>query len=472
MDTFHLKLNANIFSFRHHPAFQHSVDQVLYAEMVLPDGQFVRFGPSAWTPAEGNQLYPQTNSVKGYCIDDDTADLSDESTWSWVDCTDQYGFDDLWFAIRGGSGGSFGVITSIYYQLHDKPGNLQVVHWVEKFNSVNYDTSISSEDKETMMSEMIGFVFNFLYNPDRVGVSLDVSNSCSSPDTPLALYCYNGAGKAFIDAWDEYFGMLETAKMISGAIPAPRLDETSSYAAEQVLLSYNGRIQDASYGHTLFGVANPLVIPIDVLQTRFDAFMDIYMPCIFATLDAALTGKPENLCVHLAAFTPYFYGGGIQFASDGTDAYPSHRRNGAFHIFVLQEDVRKQFKKLIWDVENNDETYSNGDFPGIYCHNHLFYTTSPKKSNWLEDCNGSTPDGSGTPLTDDDCMSIQEAAFGTETLRRLEQIHSNIDPLRMFQTSDGPGYDADEGGSDSSSAGIYLTIISCFVTLSTTLILI
>ena len=444
------------------------VDQVLYVEMVLPDGQFVRFGPSTWTPAEGNQLYPQTTSVMGYCVDDDNIDLSDENTWSWVDCSDQYNFDDLWFAIRGGSGGSFGVITSIYYQLHDKPGNLQSVFWVETLNAVAF-ASISSEDKGTMMSEIIGFVFNFLYNPDRVGVSDEVSHSCSAPDSPIALECYNGAGKAFVDAWDEYFGMLETAKMISVTIPSPQLKESSSYASTAAS-THNGRIQDSTYGHTLTGNANPLVIPIDVLQTKFDAFMDIYMPCLFASYGALATGKPEDLCLHLAAFTPYFYGGGVQYASDGTDAYPSHRRNGAFHVYVLQEDVRKQFKRLVWGVEDNAETYSNGNFPGIFCHNHLFYSTSPKKSNWLEDCNGSTPGGSGTPLADDDCMSLQEAAFGTETLRRLEKIHSNIDPLRMFQTSDGPGYA--EGGADTSSAGIYLTVISFFVTLSTTLILI
>ena len=132
--------------------------------------------------------------------------------------------------------------------------------------------------------------------------------------------------------------------------------------------------------------------------------------------------------------------------------------------------MRQQFKKLFWDVEENAETYSNGDFPGLYCHNHLFYSQSPKKSNWLEECNRSETDGTG--LTDDDCMTLQEAAFGTETLRRLEKIHSKIDPLRMFQTSDGPGY-ADEGGADTSSAGTYIAVISMFVTfLSTTLFLI
>lgn len=442
------------------------VDNVLYAEMVLPDGQFVRFGPSTWTPAEGNQLYPQTTSVKGYCIANDTADLSDESTWSWVDCTDQYGFDDLWFAIRGGGGGNYGVITSIYYQLHDKPGNLQQVYWPETIFRILFDQSMSTEDQATMVSEIIKFVFNFLYNPDKVGVSQDMSNSCSAPEQGM-LDCYNGAGQAFVDAWVEYFGMLETAKMIGGAAPTPRLEEYSSYAAKVAPSHFNGRVQDGPKGAVLYGGDNALVIPINVLQNKFDAFMDLFIPCVFDTIEASFAGTPETGC--FGAWTPYFYGGDIQFASDGTDAYPPHRRNGAMHIYVLREDAREQFKKLIWDVEENAATYSNGDFPGLYCHNHLFYSTSPKKSNWLEDCIRSTPDGSG--LTDDDCWSLQEAAFGTETLRRLEKIHSDIDPLRMFQTSDGPGY-ADGEGADTSSAGIYLTVISVFVTLSTTLVLI
>ena len=430
--------------------------------MILPDGQFVRFGPSTWIPAEGDQLYPQTTSVEGYCISDDTIDLSDESTWSWVGCSDQYDFDDLWFAVRGGGGGSYGVITSIYYQLHDKPGNLQSVDWTKTFNSLVYDDSIPSEDKDTMIRELIGFVFNFLYNPDRVGVSDNVSNSCSAPDAN-PLECYNGAGQAFVDAWNEYFGILKTANVISADMPSVGFAESSSYASTSISVSYNGRVKDFTHGHVVWGAENPLVIPITVLQTKFDLFMDIYMKCLFDTLGG-------TVCLHPQAFTPYFYGGGIQFASDGTDAYPPHRRNGAFHTYVLREETRDQLKRLIWDVSADMETFSNGDFPGIYCHNHLFYSTSPKKSNWLEDCNGSTPDGSGTPLTDDDCMSLQEAAFGSETLRRLEKIHSNIDPLRMFQTSDGPGYA--EGGADTSSAGIYLTVISFFVTLSTTLILI
>ena len=82
-----------------------------------------------------------------------------------------------------------------------------------------------------------------------------------------------------------------------------------------------------------------------------------------------------------------------------------------------------------------------------------------REPNWLTDCSEEEADGSGTPLSDEDCMSLQEASFGTAILRRLEKIHSDIDPLQMFQTSDGPGYYAnsdDDGGNnngDNSGSG-------------------
>merc|ERR1712060_470881 len=71
------------------------------------------------------------------------------------------------------------------------------------------------------------------------------------------------------------------------------------------------------------------------------------------------------------------------------------------------------------------------------CHNHLYPTTSPRKSNWLEECDYRFGGGS-----DEDCMSLQEASWGTETLRRLEEIHTSTDPNRIFQVVDGPGYAA------------------------------
>ena len=430
--------------------------------MVLPDGRFVRFGPSTWTLPEGDQLYPQTTSVKGYCIADDNGDLSDESNWDWVDCTDQYDFDGLWFAVRGGSGGSFGVITSIYYQLHDKPGNVQSIAWYYAMGPVLADPSTSEEDKIALSSEVLRFLFNFLYRPDRVGVTTTVSNSCSSTDGG-PLRCYNGAGQAFVDAFNEYFRLLKTAKMFSGTMPTLQFEEHPSYFSIEAPFTFNGRVPDGPRGQILFTAHNSIIVPVEVIQNKFDEFMDIFVPCF---LNLILGAGNASQC---KAGYPYFYGGNIQNASDGTDAYPKHRRNGAFHFNLFNDDeTTSQLKRLIWDVPEDTETFSEGDFPGIFCHNHLFYSTSPKKSNWLVDCN----EISGTPLSDDDCVSLQEAAFGTETLRRLEKVHSNIDPLRMFQTSDGPGYAKNGGDADTSSAGTYLPFVPCFMALLTALFMI
>ena len=90
------------------------IDQVLHVEMVLPSGVHVRFGPTDWKN-EFSMLYPRTTTVTGYC---NKGDLQDEDDWAWEECKENINFDDLWFAVRGGGGGAYGVITSIYYQLH------------------------------------------------------------------------------------------------------------------------------------------------------------------------------------------------------------------------------------------------------------------------------------------------------------------------------------------------------------------
>lgn len=50
------------------------VDQVLHAEMVMPNGRHVRFGPTHWE-LEESMMYPKTKKVAGYCNE---GDLSDE----------------------------------------------------------------------------------------------------------------------------------------------------------------------------------------------------------------------------------------------------------------------------------------------------------------------------------------------------------------------------------------------------------
>ena len=83
--------------------------------MVLANGQHVKFGPSEWDVVEGF-LYPQTKRVKGLC-NKNIHHL--ETQWEWGECEEDIAFDDLWFAVRGGGGGTWGVLISSWQQLHD-----------------------------------------------------------------------------------------------------------------------------------------------------------------------------------------------------------------------------------------------------------------------------------------------------------------------------------------------------------------
>ena len=100
-------------------------DQVLQLEMVLTDGRHVRFMPSSWkSNLESSQIYPQTTEVEGQCNMNISAD---EGLWDWGNCDQQIDFEDLWMAVRGGGGGTYGIVTAVTFQLHDLPGNIEYV---------------------------------------------------------------------------------------------------------------------------------------------------------------------------------------------------------------------------------------------------------------------------------------------------------------------------------------------------------
>eukprot|EP00913_Durusdinium_trenchii_P021905 g20583.t1 len=52
-----------------------------------------------------------------------TALEAEASNWQWEPCDDvglPVTFKQLWFAVRGGGGGTYGIVTSVYYQLHEQ----------------------------------------------------------------------------------------------------------------------------------------------------------------------------------------------------------------------------------------------------------------------------------------------------------------------------------------------------------------
>lgn len=412
--------------------YGYGVDQVLHIEMVLPDTRFVRFGPSAWKQAEGDQLYPQTTKVTGFCHE---GDISDEASWNWVDCDKEVDFASLWFAVRGGGGGSYGVVTSIYYQLHDQPGKIKEVVWGSSLKDFVVDPNKSEEAKYDMVFRFSEFLFNFLFNPNKIGVSDNMSNSCSASDgLPGSLTCYDGAAEYFVEAW---------SKWDNGEMPLVTGTEESS------LLAFVQKLNSSKHdwtGHLLNIYPNEIVFPIDVFKNKLDEFLSIYIPCLIDTFN----GDQDNLCLD----PPYIFGGNAQFASDGMDALPRHRRNGGLEMRIYKQSVKEDFKRLIWDVPVGIDVFTGDIFPGLYDHNHMKPTTTPRKSNWLKECNSGGLDD-GTPITslyDSDCMSLQEASFGTETLQRLKEVHAEIDLSHLFRTSDGPGYASLDGTDEGESA--------------------
>ena len=106
--------------------------------------------------------------------------------WVWEECSNRIAFEDLWFAVRGGGGGTYGVVLSVKVQLHE---NIP-------FYSVGRNISVTTEMTKALGANLtvgelknfwkvwriceIEFSLNFLYNPTQVNVSRDDSNHCGS----------------------------------------------------------------------------------------------------------------------------------------------------------------------------------------------------------------------------------------------------------------------------------------------------
>ena len=112
-------------------------DQVLELEMVLADGQHVKFAPSKWEDAPG-YLYPKTTEVSGYC---NTNVAAAEAEWQWESCEVAVPWQDLWFAVRGGGGGSYGIVVAARlsrdcsYPRHNVPDYTELYTGKHLFNT-------------------------------------------------------------------------------------------------------------------------------------------------------------------------------------------------------------------------------------------------------------------------------------------------------------------------------------------------
>ena len=153
------------------------MDQVLQVEMVLPNGHHVKFGPTEWEDASADGfIVPRTKAVSGLCRSN--PDEQDEGKWIWDDCPEDFDidFDDLWFAVRGGGGGTWGVVTSVYLQLHEYlPYNVYSLSAVEECFG--------------FVPKLVEFAAMYLMAPSLLNVTKEKSLACGDPNEGK-LYCF------------------------------------------------------------------------------------------------------------------------------------------------------------------------------------------------------------------------------------------------------------------------------------------
>jgi len=442
------------------------VDQVLHVEMVLPSGVHVRFGPTEWVE-DTDKMYPTTTKVTGYC---NLGVLSDEASWDWQMCMGEdanINFNDLWYAVRGGGGGTYGVITSIYYQLHDIPNSMQAVI-IDIPGVLAYLGSIDGDLKIPFLAEWIEFILKFFFDPHSIGVSESASNSCSSPDAGGFLggffVCHNGAGSIMKTAWeiflnnqsaDDYFYIIETKSWAHYVVDAAKANPSIP----------DGRADDSpkpmlfpsfwSFCIGSYCIANQyMMFPIEAIVTKMDTLVPMILQCIIEPISPGFNVCGSNM---------YIMGGMIPSADDGMNSLPLHRRHGGFLMIVRTLDVRASFDRVFYNITNTSVDDHNNDadeievvvdvakasslgsgidnFPGGLCHNHASadYPT-PQKEDWTKPCDFAW----SKEEREEKCFSYQETAWGTIILKELERIHRDVDPNHLFQCWDCAGYADDD----------------------------
>ena len=317
--------------------------------MVLPNSHHVRFGPTKWADASADgYTVPRTIDVSGLCRSN--PEEQDEEKWVWDSCPDDFGidFNDLWYAVRGG--GTWGVVTSLYLQLHE--------HASFEVYSVNpFPPSAVLQSPECTL--------------------LLPEGNCLLRWVPSGIKSLVG--------W-----MLAAGEVIKEMYPHME-GRASSQPPAQFVEAYDG--------------ANVLV-PSAWIEESEENLQTLL----------SMTGAP-----YLA------FGGVVRTTSDQANSLSSAHRDAAGGMFTFYFDELDYFWNELFPkmFDISDKSV----FPPVFGGNHAGPLSSgPRKDDWTKAC----PPEWTLEERAEKCISVQEAVFGTTTLKRLEAIKEAVDPNYMF----------------------------------------
>eukprot|EP00578_Thalassiosira_sp_NH16_P009285 CAMPEP_0181121292 /NCGR_PEP_ID=MMETSP1071-20121207/24658_1 /TAXON_ID=35127 /ORGANISM="Thalassiosira sp., Strain NH16" /LENGTH=765 /DNA_ID=CAMNT_0023206097 /DNA_START=60 /DNA_END=2357 /DNA_ORIENTATION=- len=433
------------------------VDNVLEFELVLADGRHVRVFPTEWENVKGC-IYPQTTKVTALCNENTVAD---ESQWDWQPCADlMLPPEDLWRASRGGGGGTFAVTLSIKYHLFEMIPMRVVLSGLAILSTVPEEAVEGSKDAfDTITSHFEAdstgrlrqeasraytlFWIDFLYAPEKIGVSKDTSTRCGSMaidmrfDSPLGsmpVFCWGDSVMPELQpAWERVVAGLDLA------MADPELAEALSKFMFFDLNNLHGNVPYANYAEfaTSLDAGGPMppgVAPDGVIPDwpGTPTYMPPNAPGTYCAFNIPLgllksDDYDERDLVYKIlseAWGEHVTGGNIAFFGDGMDAVsPSERASGwTGHI---DEAVEKYGEQIVSDLWSAVYKYTDVDgFSGVLEYNHLCSDAkTPSKDDWSKVCSADD---------DEDCFSSQESVWGEKLHAKLQRIKSAADPNNMF----------------------------------------
>eukprot|EP00797_Seminavis_robusta_P015431 Sro2317_g323010.1 FAD binding domain (444) ;mRNA; r:6099-7430 len=396
-------------------------------------------------------ITPQTTQVTGFC---NYQWEMPEEDWEWTECTGDdadIDFDELWFAVRGGGGGTWGIVTSLHYQLHDYPGELYLMSNQPGIFAGYEELAADINAVYTLTLLYVRFALGFLYQPSSMNVTEAESRGCNSaktfglnPFVPTTLFCYGSSGPKLIEAWAEYISGDEQLAALTAAgapddfiailptlfqlpeLTAPSYADFGIFSSSfDPLWNHQGRIPDnpkASLvpfidGFPSLADSTNTHFPLRVVEEQFDALTELI------TIDTLYAGDGQLI---------YATGGAIPYADDGLNALSPTRRFAAFQKAVNNETTRSRYYELFYS-----DADMSAPFPGQACHNHAHvYEMGPLKDDWTRACSLDWPQATREEL----CIAQGENFWGTENLARLETFKDVIDPDGIFLCAAGIGY--------------------------------
>eukprot|EP00756_Hemistasia_phaeocysticola_P011203 Hpha_TRINITY_DN15097_c2_g17::TRINITY_DN15097_c2_g17_i1::g.123476::m.123476 len=422
-------------------------DHVLELEMVLADGTHVKFGPTEWTAAPGFQ-FPKTTVVTGYCNANVDAD---ESKWEWGTCSHSIPFADLWHAVRGGGGGSYGIVTALTYQLHPRRQFEALIFNTTVLTYVLNAAKAAHVPTDVLQNHLIDFTVDLLWSPEQLGLSESVSVNCGSPgisigfkdmiaqaafsDGALFLFCRDGAGEQAAAAYRSfvanYTGALPSAL---ATILEPVQDSwANAFSVLKRGTSYGGFF--IAFAAGVGDMPGPAGRVYDSPHPQVDSqardCWSTFVPVDF------LRQKNDDVHALLSQGNSHLTGGYAGTSHDQTTALPAVQRMSGLqtHIPPGMQDRFLPLFQAFWPKPGPGEALTGGAE-----YNHIgpgAASFGPLRSDTSKLCRVAY----SHERREKDCYSYQEFVWGTAGLRRLEKIKKAVDPQNLFNCPKCVGFD-------------------------------